>query len=194
MPRSRHRNIRKPPRRGSQAHLMHNAARFPLLECLINEGWAEQFMASVSFARSRPDGSVAVAAFAVDLGCLGVKSAFAQPEMSVVEYRQRIARGPGNAQLSYDPACAVKLIKGAVRYAKAIGFSPDPDYYFAKEIFGDIDPDECHETIEYGQDGKPLYVAGPYDNVNRIMNQLKKKLGPDGFNYILEVTPTTKPI
>ena len=62
--------------------------------------------------------------------------------------------------------------------------SPDRDYYYAREIFGDIDPASCPEAIEYGTDGKPFYVAGPYDDVERIMDRLTRKLGPDGFHFV----------
>ena len=44
-------------------------------------------MASITFARNRPDGLVAIGAFAVDLGCLGVKSALAHPGITVAEQR-----------------------------------------------------------------------------------------------------------
>jgi hypothetical protein len=55
-------------------------------------------------------------------------------------------------------------------------------------MFGDIDPASCPDVIEYGgEDGKPFYVAGPYDDVDRVMNQLTLKLGPHGFHFIVAV-------
>lgn len=146
-------------------------------------------MASISFARSRPDGQVAIAAFAVDLGCLGVKSAFANPAVPVAEYEQRLVRGQATNQIPCDPAFAVKLIEGAYEYAKQLGFDPDPDYFYAREIFGDIDPASCPDVIEYGKDGKPLYINGPYDDVDKIIDHLTRRLGPGGVHYILMSGP-----
>ena len=171
-----------------QSALIRQVAHLPLRECRINDDWKESRIASISFARDRPDGRVAIAAFAVDLGCLGVKSAFANPAVSVAEYESSLLRNQPTRQICCESAFAVKLIQGAHDYARQLGFSPDPDYHYARAIFGDIDPASCPETIEYGEDGKPLYVSGPYDDVERIMNHLTRKLGPDGFHYMVAST------
>ena len=195
MPKSRHRRKSgkhrsgQHPERDRRVALMHQGAHFPLYECRINENWQEGQIASITFARNRPDGQLAIGAFNVDLGCLGVKSAFANPAISVFEYEGRLVHGQATKQVPCDPAFAVKLIQGAYEYAKQLGFSPDPDYYYAREIFGNIDPASCQETIEYGKDGKPFYVAGPYDDVEEIMDRLTRRLGPDGFHYLAPVSP-----
>jgi hypothetical protein len=194
MPKSRHRKKTGSKRSGShfgydsRIGVMRLVAHFPIRECLINDDWKESLMASVIIARDHPDGQVAVAAFAVDLGCLGVKSAFANHMLSASDY-QRMLSMQETHQIPVDPACAVKLITGALEYAKQFGFKPDPDYFYSRAIFGDIDPASCHEDIEYGKDGKPLYIAGPYDNVKKIINQLGRKVGPDGFDYIIPFGP-----
>jgi hypothetical protein len=172
-----------------RAVLIRQVAYFPLRECRINEDWKESRMASITFARHRPDGRVAIAAFIVDLGCLGIKSAFANPAITVSEYESRLVYGQATKQIRCDPAFAVKLIQGAYEYAKQLGFSPDPDYYYSREIFGSIDPASCPETIEYGKDGKPFYFAGPYDDVDKIMDHLTQKLGPNGFHFVVPVGP-----
>lgn len=193
MPKSRHRKKtgkrRSSGRLSQEAVLIRQVARFPLRECRINENWAESLMASITFARNRPDSRVAIASFAVDLGCLGVKSAFANPNISVAMYEQRLVYGQSTRQVLFDPSCAVKLIQGAYGYAKQLGFEPDPDYYYAREIFGEIEAERCNDAFEYGKDGKPLYVAGPYDDVDKIIDHLRRKLGPDGFHYVIPFGP-----
>ena len=54
-------------------------------------------------------------------------------------------------------------------------------------VLGDADPDACDEVIPLGKEGKPFFIAGPYDNVERIMSKLMRKLGPDGFTYIYPI-------
>src|SRR6185295_11540148 len=105
--------------------------------------------------------------------------------ISLFDYQQRMVQGSQTNQVVFDPACAVKLISGAIDYARRLDFKPHPDYHYAREIFGDINPEDCQETFEYGREGKPFYVAGPYDNAIRIVNQLSRKLGPEGFDYIV---------
>ncbi|HLF84614.1 MAG TPA: hypothetical protein VI837_10605 [Blastocatellia bacterium] len=188
MPVSRHRKKKHHARHSGwdeRVGMIRQVARFPLRECLINEDWAEHKLATISFARNRPDGGVAVGAFVVDVGCLGVKSAFANPSITAEQYKQRLVFGQPTNQIPFGAPCGVKLILGALEYARDLGFKPDPDYSYAREIFGDIDPADCEETFEYGMDGKPFYVAGPHDDPNRIVNQLTKKLGPDGYRFMM---------
>ena len=53
-------------------------------------------------------------------------------------------------------------------------------------VLGDADPEACDIPIPLGgKDDKPFFVAGPYDNVPRIMAQLEKAVGPGGFNYLV---------
>ena len=188
MAKSRHHKRQKRRSAGqrtdARAFLIREVAHFSLRECCINENWKEARLASIYFARNRPGGRVAFAGFVVDLGCLGVKGAFANPAISIPEYENSLSRGV-DRQIPCDPAFAVKLIQGACDYAQELGFSPDRDYYYAREIFGGIDPASCPDAIEYGSGGKPSYVAGPYDDVERIMDRLTRKLGPDGFHFVV---------
>jgi len=56
-------------------------------------------------------------------------------------------------------------------------------------VLGDADPDACDVPIPLGgKDGKPFFIAGPYDNVDRIMAKLTRKLGPDGFHFLFPVS------
>ncbi|MFQ5825644.1 MAG: hypothetical protein ACE5JB_16520, partial [bacterium] len=78
--------------------------------------------------------------------------------------------------------------EGAVAYAKDLGFSPHPDYRIANKILGDIDPDVCPMSFEFGKDGKPFFIAGPYDTPKKckmIMDTLTKRCGQDGFHYMV---------
>ena len=194
MAKSRNRKKRNHKRSGHGerqlgAFLIRQTAQFPIRECRINDDWGEKRMATIHFARNRSDGRVAIAAFNVDLGCLGIKSAFAHPAISVAEYESGLLPGQAAGHVRCDPAFAVKLIQGAYEYARQLGFEPDPDYHYARQIFGDIDPTSCPFTIAYGVGGKPFYVAGPYDNVERILNQLSRRVGPDGFHFIAPFGP-----
>lgn len=187
MPVSKHRKKKHHAKRSGwdeRVGMMRQVAHFPLRECLINDDWTEQKLATISFARNRADGRVAVGSFIVDVGCLGVKSAFANPSITAEQYKQ-LVYGQPTKQTPFNATCAVKLILGALEYARELGFKPDPDYFYSREIFGDLDPAGCEETFEYGMDGKPFYVAGPHDDSNRIVNHLAAKLGPDGYLFMM---------
>ncbi|RLD82202.1 MAG: hypothetical protein DRJ07_08450, partial [Bacteroidetes bacterium] len=43
--------------------------------------------------------------------------------------------------------------------------------------------DEIDE-IEFGKDGKPLFIQGPHDNAVKIINKLNETVGEGNYHYI----------
>src|SRR6185437_1779363 len=82
---------------------------------------------------------------------------------------------------------AAKVIREGVAYARRYGFKPDRDYYEAVSLLEGADPDACDAHVPLGKDGKPFFVAGPYDNAQRIIAQLTRTAGPGNFDFIAPV-------
>jgi len=173
-----------------QAHVvsMKGASRYPIHEVLLQTLIFEQGLGVGIFSRRLPDERIAMGSFVMDAFCLGVKDATARI-MTSVDYYDYVDGIEHTAPLStVEPAYLVKLITESVAYAKDLGFNPHRDYRKARNIFGDVDPNDCAETFEFGKDGKPFYISGPLESaakVRRITDQLTKRLGPDGFDFLL---------
>ena len=58
-----------------------------------------------------------------------------------------------------------------------MGFSPHEDAAMSLKILGDAQPVNCAAAIPLGKDGKPLFVNGPYDDVERIIHTLNRNVG-----------------
>jgi hypothetical protein len=172
--------------------LLCTSGNWPLHECLLTKEWREEgAIVQILVARRSPSGQVATGTFLVDLGCLGVKTAFASLFDTRWEYEQKLrARITGRQKMiKADLNLVAKIIREAVAYAQDLGFKPDPDYRDAMLVLGDADPDACDVPIPLGgPEGKPFFIAGPYDNVDRIMAKLTRKLGPDGFHFLFPVS------
>jgi hypothetical protein len=146
-------------------------------------------MSNVLVSRNLKSGNVAFVAFLLDVYCLGVKDV-AFDVVSRSRYDRQIY---GKLIESYEPvalepAAALKLIEGAVEYAKQCGLSPHRDYRIGKPIFGDIDSASCGEEFIYGDNGKPFFIAGPNDRPSRcrqIIDLLTAHCGPDGFTFLM---------
>jgi hypothetical protein len=173
-----------------QGRLISFAADKPLHECLIPRILYEQGIGNVVISRKMPNGDIAAAFFLVDIYCLGVKNCFFTILPPGV-YARRIADLVQKEGLeSAMPACVVKLIQGAVAYAEGIGFHPHRDYVSVKAFLGSIDPAACPKEFEFGKDGKPFYISGPHEtqaDSERIIATLTRKLGPEGFHYMVGV-------
>src|SRR4051812_17583924 len=70
------------------------------------------------------------------------------------------------------------LVLGAVEFAAGLGLAPHPDFEAAREPLGELD-EPC--AITFGRQGRPLYVAGPYDDPFAIVATLRATIGADGF-------------
>ena len=153
---------------------------------LLKDGFGQ-----VVVARFKSSGDAELGVFLVDLYCLGIKNAYFV-KVSDLDYESRILARmaeSGGGKESLSPACARKLVEGAVQYAQSLGLAPHPDYKKACRVFGGIRPEECERVFTYGKDGKPLFVQSPNDSpafVHHVMTTLTRRLGTDGFHYILE--------
>ena len=158
-------------------------------EAYIGKDWKEQGIANIVVARLRSDRPAEFSMFLIDLLCLGMKDAMYYPDVTESEYREFLS-GPiaETLGLSIHPACAKKIIEGAIEYAAKFGFAPHRDYRKARRVLSGIDAANCPEMYSFGEeDGSPCYVRGPDDSderVDRILALLEQKCGPGGFSYV----------
>ncbi|MBI1877179.1 MAG: hypothetical protein HYR94_02915 [Chloroflexi bacterium] len=161
----------KPSFHISARTLLRQASDWPLHEVLLSKEWnKEAALVQILIARQSTLGQIAIGVFLVDLGCLGVKNAYARLFSSYSEYqtlRQNfLSREP---IVSADLNLAAKIIQESIAYARQFGFEPHPDSREAMWVLGQANPDACLDTIPLGgSEGKPFFVAGPYDNVSKI--------------------------
>lgn len=164
------------------------AAGLPIHESWVTEDLWDEGMGWVGLSRQLANGMIAVGVFLVDRYCLGVKDAVAEIT-SQPAYDSQIARKRGQFRWrQVSPETARRFVEEAVEYAADLGLRPHADYHKAKLIFGDLDPAAATEVLEYGKDGNPLFIAGPYDDPARcrsIMQVLKQSRGADGFHYLI---------
>ncbi len=176
---------------GRKAQLR-QAAKWPVLECWVNAEWRDPTQINqVVLARRDPHtGVVALAAYLVDLACLGVKNALVANFPSAREYRSAFLQDVKMRQemVEVDVNLVAAIIKAGLEYAASLKFRPHPDYAEAAILLGDADPDAVEEPIPVGgPEGKPFFIAGPYDNVDKIITHLTRLLGQDGFRFMAPV-------
>lgn len=168
------------------------AAGWPVMECWINAAWRDPMvLGQAVVARQDPETrQVAAAAYVIDRACLGVKNALVAPTMTVSEFRTGLLAGvlESDEMVKADLDLVAAVVEAAVDYAAELGFSPHKDYHVAKLLLQGADPDAIGEEIPVGgPQGKPLFIAGPYDNADKIIAKLRRAVGPEGFDYLLPV-------
>ncbi|MCL5784454.1 MAG: hypothetical protein M1142_03830 [Patescibacteria group bacterium] len=161
--------------------------QYPLFECQISDNWQETGLAYIWISRKTPL-YIIVAAYLVDIRCLGLKDVLISAFRSESEYKQFKNTSIQSYQKSFltidcDFALANKIIYGAIDYARQFGFEPHKDFQLAQYILG---PKIIStKKIQFGgEDDKPVFIPGPYDNVKEIVQKLIDSVGEDGFNYV----------
>lgn len=168
----------------SLAGRVRHAAETPIQHCLLTESLFETGMGTLLLARGPTPGQLVLSSFLLDTFCVGIKDVFFR-QLGGSEFAESIEIvGRPSPLKQVEPSYARKLLRDLAGWAHSIGFSPHPDFGVIERSFGDVDANAYDITFQFGQDGKPFYVPGPNDSpslVRRRLEQLRRKLGDDGF-------------
>lgn len=161
--------------------------KLPIHECLIDKNWKEEGFSPVIISRKRANGNMIACTYVVDLHCLGVKETMFIHDIDSYSYEENIkqmGKSMGVNFVKIDPILAFNIIYGAVEYAEDLGFSPHKDFTKTTEYLLDEVSTVEYMEIEFGKEGKPSFVAGPYDNSEQVLATLKKNVGEGNFDFI----------
>jgi hypothetical protein len=128
--------------------------------------------------------------YLVDCLCLGVKDAMGPRKLDYFGYQNLVNHIYGSTDRQY---CEISLeqaqaiVFGAVDYARKLGFEPHADFEAAKVNLGA--KLENLPEIEFGIDGKPFYISGPYDNPNAVIAKLNASVGEGNYDCLMDMTP-----
>ncbi|MDC0835002.1 DNA-binding response regulator [Geitlerinema sp. CS-897] len=128
-----------------------------------------------------------ITTYLVDYWCLGVKDAMKPRPANGSEHSELLSMAysgfpEGFRDITLEQAQA--LVFGAAEYAKGLGFDPHPDFEEAKAHLGQWNGEL---KLEFGLDGEPFFTSGPYDDVDSIMQTLRRNVGDGNFHYTIGV-------
>ena len=202
---SKKKKTRKPPKRNrsqlqarpkpvvfkTPQYYLQNARTYPIFGCWMEKGWQEQGLARVVVARQQPDNRIIFAVFIVDHYCLGVKDADVKTDISHTRFRKLMLKIFAEPDGEEPDTCSLEfaheLIFGAVEYARQYGFEPHPDFERATRV---LDPPDAHpftHKLEFGKDGKPFYISGPFDDIDHIMSTLQRTAGEGNYHFLTHI-------
>lgn len=168
-----------------RVHLIKNAKNYPIYECLIDNGWQDRGLAQILLSRRQSNNKLILGFYLIDIYCLGLKNTFCNANISQEEY-QRMKRTTfkETALTPCSPGKARSIIIGAIEYANKLGFEPQKDFALSRFVLEGLPDTDYDFVLEFGRDGKPLYIAGPDDDFETIMKTLTKNVGEGNFDFI----------
>jgi hypothetical protein len=165
-----------------------DADRWPVAATLVPDNLWSTGIGNLVVSRRMSGGRLACGLFLVDVFCLGVKDATWKilSESEFKEIRKQIEEH-GRLQ-DVPPEYFAKLIYRAVDYAQSLGFSPHRDFRHVQRLLAGIDPSQCPDEFEFGQDGLPHYIAGPKDSLLRARS-IAERVAAQGGHYMMPLSP-----
>ena len=163
-----------------------------ITECWISPGWHEGLtfaphpdwpinpsapesaggLVTVMVARPEQRSRSRVCVYLVDTFFLGVKNVIGPETVSnnrLNKLRCTVFAGYEELAVSAPLELVQHLVFGAVEFARERGFEPHPDFATAADHLGAWSG-QC--PIEFGYNGSPFYIQGPYDDVEAIASTL----------------------
>jgi hypothetical protein len=127
-----------------------------------------------------------VCSYLVDYWCLGVKDALGPRKFNRFKYEDLVEKAYANFNQDYREISleqAQAIILGAVEYAAKLGLKPHRDFAAAQAHLGK--PSEALLPIEFGRQGEPFFISGPYDDSDKILAKLRETVGEGNFHYLI---------
>jgi hypothetical protein len=168
------------------------ADRWPVVDALIPENLWSIGIGSLVIARRISQGQLACAVFLVDVFCLGVKDALWKIVTPSEFYALCKEFGARGRLQEVTPEHFAKLVYRAADYGQSLGFPPHRDFRHAQRLLAGIDPSQCPDEFQFGQDGRPMYFRGPSESLEdaRIIASRVESLGG---HYTVLLKPTEAP-
>jgi len=168
-------------------YIVKNGRKFPIDECYIADAYDNMGLSICLIVRKQPGGKYIFANFVVDRHCLGVKDAFSNCNMEEKEIEQLVEKVAMNGTVEeVSPTYFHNLIYAAIDFAGENGFRPHKDFKLAEFV---LDPeliDDGIDGIEVGEDGKPLFINGPFDEVDKVIATLNRNVGKGNYTCIID--------
>ena len=159
--------------------------KLPVYKCLIADGYEEKKHTLALMIRQQPGGKFTFAYFLLDRYCLGVKDCFSNCNADDATLQKIIDSMAANSSLvEIDAVSFHNMVYAAFDYGVENGFKPNKDFLMAERVLEPDLIDDGIDEVEVGENGQPLFISGPHDNVNKILATLDKNVGKGNYNYL----------
>lgn len=191
----------------ADAAILPDPADRELRQCWVNAGWSTGLtvdghpewhddhepepghsgLVAVLIARDASRSRLSVCGYLVDVYCLGVKNVVGPLAMNAgqcAEFSRQFFGAFDAPPIAAPLELAQNLVFGAVDFARSLGLEPTAEF---DDVKGHLGSWRGPSSIGFGCDGKPFYVAGPYDDADRVLRHLESTAGQDHFQYLVGV-------
>jgi len=157
-----------------------------IVACYVNADWGKAGIAAIKVLKRVPGGH-AMAAFLIDLWCIGLKDAFGRLDILPSEFNKSLDRARDSMEIArIDPAVALRLIRGSIRFARQNGFRLPPKYDRWVSLLGEVGDCSSADLSDFGIDGGLRYVGTMEDLRERLIGcTVEQFVSREDVHYII---------
>ena len=169
-----------------ERYLREKARTLEIGTCYVTNDIDEMKMGHVIVTRRHTGGRISMAAYLVDMACLGVKDSFYKLRMEDYEFDNFLAdRRDMFRECSYEEAH--NRVWGSIAYAEEAGIRPDKSFQLTQYMLEEDTDDIPLIEYEYGKDGKHFLTCRSELEASRYLPLMKRNLGEGNYNYLIGI-------
>ena len=163
------------------------ARSYPVETCIITKDYNLKGLAQCLVTRRVAEDKLILGCYLVDIFCLGIKNCIVRVVNNAEALRMIGIIKETEPFMNCDWNLFQNIVYGAQEYAEELGFYPNKDFATGKYILDDLDDLEYIE-VEFGKAGKPFFISGPFDNVDKIIATLNRSVGEGNYDVLIQLS------
>jgi len=163
------------------------------LDCRINVGWEKEGIANVVVYGTTADGRHALGVFLVDAWCVGLKDAWGRVQILRDDFDELFKQWEDRLPMQRISADhARRLVAGAIRFSRQIGFKLPSGWEKWAKIFGELGDVASADLSAFGKDGGVFYVGNERFLRDRLIGCTPQEFfARPGVHYMMKVSGST---
>lgn len=158
----------------------------PVYKSYINEGAEDINQMTILTCVKEMGSKYLVGVYLIDRGCLGLKNTVVHiiESWGGVEDFLEQAYPVGMDRLDCEWDMLNELVYKGINFAGQYGFKPNKDFKITQYLLKEESEVGDEFDIDFGNNDMPIYFAGPYDDVKRVIGKLNRTAGPGNYVFV----------
>ncbi len=169
-----------------EKYLQQKARGLEIGTCYVTRDIDKMKMGHVIVTRKHTGGRISMAAYLVDMACLGVKDSFYRLRMDDWEFDEFLDdRRDMFRECSYEEAH--NRVWGSIAYAEEAGIRPHKSFQLTQYMLEEDTDDIPLIEYEYGKDGKHFLTCRSELEASRYLPLMRQNLGEGNYHYLIGI-------
>lgn len=169
-----------------QKYIKEKGRALPVEKCLLSDNYSQAGHTICMIVRRQPSGKFMFANYLIDRCCLGIKDTTLNCNLEEEKIEEIVDMMSQNAKVEeISPEQLHNMVYAAYDWGTELGFKPPKEFALSEYMLDSQLIDDGIDDVEFGWEGQPYFLAGPYDDTKRILAILDKNVGKGNYKFTI---------